>query len=196
MVKTICQTCGKEFFARAYQIKIGTGKYCSASCRGKGVNKPISVEERIMQFINIKDENECWEFAGFKNKDGYGKIGISNGKVDSTHRIIYKIHNGDIPNNMVVMHTCDNPSCCNPKHLILGTQNDNIQDMVSKQRNVYKTKEDSHFAKLTEGQVTEIRNKYTGKRGEKVKLAKEYNVVVTTITNILNNKSWKDENIK
>ena len=69
MVKTICQTCRKDFFARAYQIKIGTGKYCSAGCRGKGVNKPIPVEDRIMKFINVKDENECWEFIGFKNKD-------------------------------------------------------------------------------------------------------------------------------
>lgn len=191
MVKTICQTCGKEFFARAYQIKIGTGKYCSARCRGKGVNKPIPVEDRIIKFINVKDENECWEFTGFKNSDGYGIIGISNGKCESAHRVMYRIHNKEIPENMVIMHTCDNSSCCNPKHLVLGTQNDNIQDMVNKQRHVYQTKEDSHFAKLTEEQVVEIRNKYTGKRGEKVKLAKEYHVVVTTITNILNNKSWK-----
>lgn len=188
MVKTICQTCGKEFFARAYQIKIGTGKYCSAGCRGKGVNKPIPVEDRIMKFINVKDENECWEFTGFKNKDWYGIIGTSNGKCESAHRIIYKIHNKEILENMVVMHTCDNPSCCNPKHLVLGTQNDNIQDMISKGRFVPR----NMSFKLTEEQMNGIRNKYTGKRGEKVKLAKEYNVVITTITNILNNKSWKN----
>jgi hypothetical protein len=187
MVKAICQTCEKEFFARAYQIKIGTGKYCSAKCRGKGVNKPIPVEDRILKFIDIKGENECWEFTGFKNKNGYGKIGISNGKVDSAHRVMYKIYNGNIPEDMVIMHTCDNPACCNPKHLVLGTQNDNIKDMISKGRFV--PRNTPH--KLTEEQMNEIRNKYTGKRGGKVKLAKEYNVVVTTITNILNNEKNK-----
>lgn len=192
MIKTICQTCGKEFFTRDYQIKIGTGKYCSAKCRGIGVNKPIPVEERIMNFINIKEENECWEFVGSKNKDGYGRIGISNGKTESAHRVMFKINKGDIPKDMVVMHICDNTSCCNPNHLILGTQNDNIQDMINKGRFVQRNTP----YKLTEEQMNEIRNKYTGKRGEKVKLAKEYNVVITTITNILNNKSWKDEKSK
>ena len=89
------------------------------------------------------------------------------------------------------MHTCDNPACCNPKHLVLGTQNENILDMTNKRRGVYQKGENSHFSKLNIEIVEEIRSKYTGKRGEKVKLAKEYNVIVTTITNILNNKTWK-----
>lgn len=135
MVKTICQTCGNEFNVRSYQLKIGTGKYCSSKCRGKGVNKPVPVEERIMKFIDVKEENDCWEFKGSKNKDGYGKIGIGGKKNESAHRVIFKIYNFDIPKNMVILHTCDNPSCCNPKHLVLGTQNDNIQDMVQKRRN-------------------------------------------------------------
>lgn len=192
MIKTTCKVCGKDFSARAYQIKISTGKYCSPKCRGIGVNKSIPVKDRIYKFIDKKGEDDCWEFIGCRNSDGYGRIGTTPSKNESAHRIIYKLEKGDIPKGNVVMHTCDNPPCCNPKHLILGTQNDNIQDMVSKQRHVYNTKENCNFAKLTEKQVIEIKNKYTGKRGDKVKLAKEYSVVVTTITNILNNKTWKN----
>jgi hypothetical protein len=91
MIKVNCQVCKNEFLARSYQIKIGTGKYCSAKCRGMGVNKPIPVEERIMKFIKVLSKNECWQFIGYKNKDGYGKIGIGKGKVDSAHRIIFKM---------------------------------------------------------------------------------------------------------
>lgn len=182
MIKTNCKVCGIEFFARDSQIKIGTGKYCSIKCRGVGVNKPIPVENRILNLVDIKNENDCWEYKGFKNKDGYGRIGTAKGKTDSAHRIMFKIFKGVIPKDKVIMHICDNPACCNPKHLILGTQNDNIQDMINKKRFVPKVTP----YKLTKSQMIEIKNKFTGKRGDKMKLAKEYNVVITTISNILN----------
>lgn len=180
MVKTICQTCGNEFNVRSYQLKIGTGKYCSSKCRGKGVNKPVPVEERIMKFIDVKEENDCWEFKGSKNKDGYGKIGIGGKKNESAHRVIFKIYNFDIPKNMVILHTCDNPSCCNPKHLVLGTQNDNIQDMVQKRRN-----------KIRKGSIMplelldEIKNNYKGQKGFKIEMARKYNCSPTKITNLI-----------
>ena len=189
MKEKTCEICGKIFLARNTQV----GKYCSIKCRGIGVNKPIPVEERIYNFIDKGNDDECWNYIGYKNKDGYGIIGTSKEKNEGAHRIIYKLEKGEIPQDKVVMHTCDNSSCCNPKHLILGTQNENILDMTNKGRGVYQKGENSHFSKLTSEIVEEIRSKYTGKRGEKVKLAKEYGVVVTTITNILNNKSWKVE---
>lgn len=190
-VKTVCKECGIEFLVRKSQLKIGTGKYCSHSCAAKN-QKVESLEIRFWKMVDKKEEDECWIFIGCKNKDGYGKMSKGNSKLDSTHRISYELHKGNIPENMVVMHTCDNPSCCNPKHLILGTQNDNMQDMISKRRFVPRNTP----YKLTEEQMIEIRNNYIGKRGEKVKLAKEYDVVVTTITNILNNKSWKWQKCK
>lgn len=168
-----------KFLARNNQV----GKYCSVKCRGVGVNKPIPVEERIYKFIDKCGEDECWNYLGYKNNDGYGIIGISNGKTEGAHRVVYKLEKGEIPQDKVIMHTCDNPECCNPKHLVLGTQNDNIQDMISKGRFVPRITP----YKLTKEQIKEVRDKYTGMRGEKVKLAKEYGVVVTTITNILNN---------
>lgn len=181
-LKNICKECGKEFSVRNYQLKIGTGLYCSHKCAAKN-QKVETLEIRFWKMVDKKDENECWKFTGYINKDGYGKMSKGNSKLESAHRISYELHKGKIPESMVVMHTCDNPSCCNPKHLVLGTQNDNIQDMISKGRFVPRITP----YKLTKEQIKEVRDKYTGMRGEKVKLAKEYGVVVTTITNILNN---------
>lgn len=190
MVKTNCQVCGIEFFARAYQIKIGTGKYCSAKCRGKGVNKPIPVEDRIMKFIDVKSDNECWEFLGFKNNDGYGKIGISNNKTESAHRVIYRLYKGDIPKDKVIMHTCDNPSCCNPKHLKIGTQNDNIQDMVNKSRNITRV-----GIRMPKELVEDIKNNYKGQRGFKIQMAIKYNCSPSTVTNLIKNLCTLEQRI-
>ena len=186
MEKTICQICGNEFNVRSYQLKIGTGKYCSSKCRGKGVNKPVPVEERIMKFIDVKEENDCWEFKGSKNKNGYGKIGVGGKKNDSAHRVIFKIYNSDIPKDMVILHTCDNPSCCNPKHLVLGTQNDNIQDMVQKGRNKVRTGSIMPLELLEE-----IKNTYSGQKGFKIEMARKYSCSPTTITNLI--KKFKME---
>lgn len=188
MKEKICEICNKSFLARNTQV----GKYCSQKCRGIGVNKPIPVEDRIYKFIDKKEENDCWNFLGFKNSDGYGIIGTSSGKSEGAHRVIYRIEKGEIPIGNVIMHTCDNPSCCNPNHLILGSQHENIIDMTTKNRGVYQKGEDSHLSKLSQNQVIEIRNKYTGLRGQKSKLAKEYNVRPSTITNILSRKTWKN----
>lgn len=76
---------------------------------------------------------DCWEWYGAKNSSGYGEIG-SKGKHIKAHRLSYQLHRGDIPSEMVVMHICDNPSCVNPYHLSVGTQADNIQDMIRKGR--------------------------------------------------------------
>jgi hypothetical protein len=79
--------------------------------------------------------NGCWEYQGPRRKDGYGFYNWGNDKL--AHRIAYRLACGEIPKGMVVMHTCDNPPCCNPAHLKLGTKGDNNRDMFAKQRHVY-----------------------------------------------------------
>jgi hypothetical protein len=84
----------------------------------------------------------CWVFTGSRNEKGYGKIsqgGDSNGKSPwYAHRLAYAMANGmkyeDLPEELEVMHTCDNPPCCNPSHLVLGTSKDNKADAAMKQR--------------------------------------------------------------
>lgn len=75
----------------------------------------------------------CWLWLKAKKLDGYGNLKY-NKKVCIAHRVSYEVFVGNIPPNTLVLHTCDVPSCINPHHLFLGTQSDNMNDMVQKGR--------------------------------------------------------------
>jgi hypothetical protein len=100
----------------------------------KGHNGSRSPEIRFWEKVKKSDTNDCWEWQSTTNNKGYGTISIK-GRSRLAHRFSYEIHNGSIPNGLNVLHRCDNPLCCNPAHLFLGTQRDNIADMVAKGRN-------------------------------------------------------------
>lgn len=76
---------------------------------------------------------QCWEWPEHRNAEGYGKFGLGK-KCESAHRVSFRLFNGSIPPDMVVMHKCDNPPCCNPAHLKLGTWRDNAVDKWEKGR--------------------------------------------------------------
>ena len=76
----------------------------------------------------------CWIWTAFCNADGYGVFGTGAKTLISPHRFSWELHFGPIPDGLWVLHKCDNPPCVNPSHLFLGTQLDNIQDMLSKGR--------------------------------------------------------------
>jgi hypothetical protein len=97
--------------------------------------RPKTIEgliEKIQSEISV-DEKECHNWTGLKNKRGYGKIRFKN-KHYRAHRLSYEVFMGAIADGLYVCHTCDNPSCVNPKHLFLGTDMDNKKDMVKKNR--------------------------------------------------------------
>lgn len=89
--------------------------------------------ERLLQKIVIDHVTDCWEFQGGKNNIGYGMI-RDDKKMRTTHRVSYEEHIGPIPIGLVVMHSCDNPICCNPNHLSVGTHQQNTDDMIRKNR--------------------------------------------------------------
>ena len=87
--------------------------------------------DRFMDKVAVAD-NGCWEWQGYKSRQ-YGAFYI-HGKDTRAHRWSYQHHVGEIPDRMCVCHKCDNPICVNPDHLFLGTQRDNMNDMVAKGR--------------------------------------------------------------
>jgi hypothetical protein len=92
-----------------------------------------SLLERLLDRVVINEVTDCWEYQGGKNNIGYGMIRDEK-KMRTTHRVSYEEHVGKIPPRMCVCHTCDNPICCNPNHLWLGTLKQNSHDMYKKGR--------------------------------------------------------------
>lgn len=146
--------------------------------------------DRLMNKIYRNESNECWEWMGSK-RNGYGFISINN-HIEYTHRISYELFIGKIPEDMCVLHRCDNPPCNNPDHLFLGTKGDNIRDCISKGRNNVASGEKSGRAKLTFNQVRKIRFDYKKGGISQRELAKIFGVGKTIIGNIVRNESWKE----
>lgn len=129
----------------------------------------------------IDKSKGCWKWTGGTNKDGYGLFSINN-KTYRAHRIAYYLYYGQ-PKG-IIMHLCDNPKCCNPKHLSDATQFENLTDMVNKGRQA-KGKDINH-AKLIDKQVKQIRKM----SGSQRKIAKQFGIAQTTISRIKNRKIW------
>jgi hypothetical protein len=109
------------------------------STRAKEIPELLpSDRNRLNRMIERKGPGECWPWLGAKSGFGYGRFKIE-GRLFSPHRLIYADAHGPIENvqehhGSVVMHTCDNPACCNPAHLRLGRQVANVADMIAKGR--------------------------------------------------------------
>lgn len=133
----------------------------------------------------IEDDNGCYICISHKpNKDGYPQVSF-RGVTEVIHRYIFIINKGEINDGLVVRHTCDNRSCINPEHLIVGTHQDNVIDKVN--RNRQSKGEKNGRAKLTEEQIEKILND----RDNNVVIAKKYNVCHQTISLIKRGKIWK-----
>ncbi len=169
-------------------IEIKTGHYKPEEIR--------SIWEKRKKII--VSENDCWIWQGAKSKDGYGHFGHNKVTI-LAHRMTYQLCVGDIPDKLHVCHNCpggDNPACCNPSHLFVGTDVDNVRDCVKKGRHTPASLpgESNPSSKLTAEQVIEIRRLYKieSYRGYRKELAAEYNVSSCTIRRILDGKSWKN----
>src|ERR1035437_8211916 len=169
-------------------------RFCSRGCCLRFVNRIKSEEaertftDRAIELIGKTDNpDECWLWQGsIEQKNGYGRYKHKK-KYHKAHRLVYEIYNGPIPEGNVVRHTCDNPPCVNPKHLLAGTVQDNTDDMFERERFpldlLFKSGVDNPMAKLTIEQEKEIRLLYTPRTGAytQSKLSTLYNVSQSAI---------------
>ena len=135
MVAIHCAMCGKQKLFFPAHIKRVRTHLCSKACRiawlKTGILK-VPLEERFWKYV-LKS-NGCWEWQGLRTVGGYGLYWIERNQQTTAHRVSWLIAYGPIPDGIEVLHSCDNPPCIRPQHLFLGTQQDNIDDMIRKGR--------------------------------------------------------------
>jgi len=159
--------------------------------------RPANTPEVLWSKIDVKTEDECWNWKGYKNEDGYGRTWINDCGYYA-HRVIYNLVYPNIitlsaPKNTdetgFILHTCDNPSCCNPKHLWVGNCSENIADKVKKGRSADFSGDKGPNCKLSMAQAQEIRQKR--KDGISAKeLANQYGVSLSSVKTLLASKSY------
>jgi hypothetical protein len=173
--KSICGYCKIEFRPGIE----GRYKFCSEKCR-------------FLNKVKIDETTGCWLWQAGKNDKGYGTfvpIGEKNGLA---HRASYRLFNGPLNNNELVLHSCHNPICVAPNHLRIGTQKDNMHDMINANRIVVNKGEHNGSSKLTLKQVKEIKDLY--KDGYTYKeIAMIYCIYYGHIGKIIRGEFWKGE---
>jgi hypothetical protein len=143
--------------------------------------------------VKVGTPDECWEWQGFRKETGYGRVYADGLKGARAHRLAYEFHYGEAPGELHVLHKCDNPPCCNPAHLRLGTVADNMHDKVARGRSNNVPRGSSHArSKLTEAAVRDIRRRFQrGKYGDSARAAREYGISKTTVAQVLRGEIWR-----
>lgn len=190
-IDCVCQNCGAAFSVTKHMVSRGKRLFCTSDCAriGSRIDPAAMYHKRV-----IKQEG-CWGWRGKTDRRGYPFFELRrNGGVAMyrAHRLSYEIHVGGIPENLSVLHHCDNPPCTKPDHLFVGTARDNSNDKVLKDRQA--RGERLPQAKLTYGQVVDILNRlavFPRQRGAMTAIARAFNVSVATISDIERGISWK-----
>jgi len=146
---------------------------------------------RFYKKISIPENSDnCWIWTGQKpGKRPYGLLKIGQ-KNYYAHRIMFFLIKKEQPFSMLVCHSCDNPCCCNPDHLFLGTDHDNMRDMISKGRANKANGEKVNTSKLKSDDVLSI-IRLSDSGVSKKDLSKKYGISLTQIYYIVNKKVWK-----
>jgi hypothetical protein len=153
---------------------------------------------KLSEKVVICERTGCHIWTGPRDRNGYGKISLSKRSSISAHRAAWQLASGGIPPGMFVCHTCDNPPCCNPAHLFLGTPLDNARDRDRKGRTSRHHARPpiqlggrNSQAKLTLTQAQEIYDR--GKAGEKgADLAREFGIRQSGASQIINGRTWPE----
>lgn len=129
-----CRQCGRRF-QRQYQQSTNRFKkrlHCSRACQRAYPRATFS--RRFWGRVARGTEHQCWPWQGGTRVRGYGQV-HQGGKGRAAHRVALELTGTHIPSGALVTHDCDNPPCCNPAHLRLGTPESNMVEMVQRGRN-------------------------------------------------------------
>lgn len=132
-------------------------------------------------------DDSCWPWLRSISRGGYGQTSI-NQKTIKSHRVAFRLAKGYFPK--VTCHSCDNPICCNPNHLIDGTHKENTRQMLERKRHWVPKGESSPHSKLTDAQVLSIRSEYAAGGTSYSKLGKKYGCCFQLIHQVVKRKIW------
>lgn len=194
-IPVICTGCGNV----TYKFPSHVTKYpfCKRTCYDAFTLK--TTIERFWQRVHKTDT--CWLYIGSRQpgKWNYGrvKMRLNRKRIIAAHRAAWILCNGAIPQGLDVLHHCDNPPCCNPNHLFLGTDKDNAQDAIQKGRFVYckhviEPGEKALTVKLTWEKVRRIRQLHS-EGNSQISIARMFDTDPSNISYIVNGKTWKEE---
>lgn len=157
--------------------------------------KLTPIADRFWKKVDKRGPDECWPFVGEINNHGYGVFSPFADHVGRclAHRKAWEVTNGPIPNELDCCHHCDNPPCCNPSHLFVGTHADNMADRVRKGRSMKFAARGERIwsAKLTESHVREIRRIYSIGGISHRKLGILFGMSKSGITGIISGRKWR-----
>lgn len=201
MDQNICGQCGMSFLVTSQYWRTRR-KYCSYPCavaasRGRTLPpRPSTPWDEIVRRFWAKlrpgAPDDCWLWQGARYApNGYGKLVQRNpSKEHRAHRLSYEIHNGAIPAGLEICHHCDNPPCCNPAHLFLGTHADNMHDMIVKGRRTCAHGKQHPRAKLRDDDVRVIRL-LNASGISQTALGAQYGIPQSAVSSIIRGKTWK-----
>lgn len=149
--------------------------------------KRISLHDRFFEKVEPVTESGCWIWVGSRNRCGYGQF-MLRGRPHLAHRVSWELKCGKCPDG-AVLHKCDTPSCVNPSHLFIGSQADNVADMMAKGRNVVGIRHsaDRHGrARISNETAIQIFNA----QGRHAEIASHFGVCNATVSHIKTGRQW------
>lgn len=192
----VCEACGASYPKKqgVSRGQFERSRSCSRACSlalGRAARKWPSLSERFWQKVDkrvgLGPHGDCWEWTGYRDAFGYGRINRRDFRGGAAHRTSYDLNVGPIPYGLMVRHRCDNPSCVRPEHLELGTAQQNSDDQVVRGRQRAPRGEGAHSSKLTENQVRAI---FADTRAQRM-IAADYGVSQSTVMQIKAKRTWK-----
>lgn len=138
-VTIICDNCQTVFERPAAWMRRRPIRFCSKTCYSAYTKRPETIAARFWQYVDTSGgPDACWPWLAHRDRDGYGRVSYKSGK-RGAHCVAYELAIGPLPEVVdgqptELMHTCDNPPCCNPAHLVPGNATLNKVDSQAKGR--------------------------------------------------------------
>jgi hypothetical protein len=156
-----------------------------------GMMKPtsnLSLFDHFWSRVDRTDNGGCWPWLGSQDFEGYGRVQFDR-KTFKAHRMAYELTYGRLDSGILVQHSCDNPICCQPKHLVPGTNTTNQEDKLLKGRQT--AGERNSRAKITRQQAEEIRRLYALGGYTQQALGQRFGLAQASVKDIIARHTWR-----